>query len=70
MPFRSFAIFLARTQGLHNRMLSVHADAISLFTVTSLRKTTIRILTASGENHKIHRFFILAISFFFALCDT
>jgi phage terminase large subunit-like protein len=70
MLFRSFAIFLARTQGLRNRMLSALADAISLFSVTSLRNTTIKILTVSRENHKIHRFFILAISFFFALCDT
>jgi hypothetical protein len=68
MPFRSFAIFHARTQGLHNRMLSVHADAIWLFTVTSLKYTTTKILTASGKNHKSHQFFILAISFLFALC--
>jgi hypothetical protein len=53
MPFRFFAIFHARTQGLHNQMLSAHADAIWLFTVTNLRNTTTKILTASGENHKI-----------------
>ena len=53
MPFHSFAIFHARTQGLHNRMLSVLADEISLFIVTSLRNTTTKILTVSGENHEI-----------------
>jgi len=53
MPFRSFAIFLARTLGLHNRMLSVLADVIWLFTVTSFKNITIKILTVSRENHEI-----------------
>jgi len=57
MPFRFFAIFPVCTQGLHNQMLSVLADAISQFTVTSLRNTTTKILTASGKNHKITSIF-------------
>jgi hypothetical protein len=53
MFFRSFAIFHARMQGLRNRMPLAHADAIWLFIVIGLRNTTIKILTASGENHEI-----------------
>jgi hypothetical protein len=47
MHFRSFAIFHAHTQGF------AQPDAIWLFTVTSFKNITIKILTVSRENHEI-----------------